>query len=453
MLDKYAAMPIFACAFALIIDPVLIYFVNPPPYTLESIMAPRFDNRIVWPTMAAISVFAAVRNRSRLASLARPPHLLCLMAYVALAGASVLWAFKPEISLIRFLQQLMIVVSIVVPAILAARTTDMMRALFLCFAFASIINIFFVLGGDPIMAEYGSENVAIGYPGYFTGKNYLGECAALAFLLSLHEMLYPGVRRALGIIVVVIAVVLVFVSDSKTAFALAFVAPFLAALTLFVARKMRISPAIVLLMIPLCYMILSSVSNFNINRLSYMVYGDSTLTGRTLIWDFVQTEIERRPLLGWGYQCFWLVGSDGPSIVEAPGWIKNMPNAHNGYYDTTVELGYVGYAVLLAFILSTLHGIGRIAERDAPRAWLVLSLVLYIICFNYLESLWMRGFEFLWVVFLILVAEIGRYYQALPQPGAGYGFEPGGGSPESVPGKRRLRLEYGLSRRNGRRPP
>jgi O-antigen ligase len=154
-----------------------------------------------------------------------------------------------------------------------------------------------------------------------------------------------------------------------------------------------------------------------------MIYGDSTLTGRTLIWDFVQYEIGTRPLLGWGYQSFWLVGSDAPSVVEAPGWIKSMPNAHNGYYDATVELGYIGYVLLLAFILTCLHAIGRIAEREPARAWIVLSLALYIICFNYLESLWFRGFEFLWIVFLILAAEIGRYWQPVRElnsdPGSG----------------------------------
>jgi len=41
----------------------------------------------------------------------------------------------------------------------------------------------------------------------------------------------------------------------------------------------------------------------------------------------------------------------------------------------------------------------------------MLSLGLFIILSNYLESLWMRGFEFLWVVFLIIAAEAARYWQ------------------------------------------
>jgi O-antigen ligase len=148
------------------------------------------------------------------------------------------------------------------------------------------------------------------------------------------------------------------------------------------------------------------------DRMAYMLYHDSTLTGRTIIWEFLQYEIGRRPLVGWGYQSFWLV-PNSPS-AEASGWVSLMPNAHNGYYDTTVEMGYVGLAFLYVFIIATLHGIGRVADRDPARARLLLSLVLFFIMWNYFESLWMRGFEFLWVVFLIAAAEIGRYWQPFP---------------------------------------
>jgi O-antigen ligase len=317
----------------------------------------------------------------------------------------------------------MIITSIVLPAMVAARTADMMRGLFLVFAFASILNGFFALGGSQIVADYGSMGmVSIGYPGYFLGKNYLGECASLTILLSFHEMYYPGLRRALGAIVVVMASLLCFLSDSKTALGLVLLAPLLAGLTLIIRTKTRISPAIILLSLPLCYAALSSVSSFNMNRLSYMLYGDSTFTGRTIIWDFAESEIARSPLLGWGYQSFWLAGPEAPSIVDAPGWVKLMPNAHNGYYDTTLEMGYIGYALLVIFIIATLHAIGRVADHDPARAWLTLSLALYIIMWNYLESLWMRGFEFLWVVFLIVAAEIGRYWQPLPLSRAAYGL-------------------------------
>jgi exopolysaccharide production protein ExoQ len=413
MIDKCVIVPISACVYASILSPLLLLWTGPGfslANSLQEMMEPQPANKIFWPALAAISLVLAVRNRSRVGRLVWPPHIICLLAYLAFAGASVLWAFRPELSFVRFVQQVMIVTSIVLPAMLAARTTDMMRGLFLCFALASIVNVFFVIGNPPSVIQ-----MLDGYPGYFSGKNYLGEFSAITCLLAVHEMLYPGLRRALGILVVIIGILLLFLSNSKTAFGLALFVPLLARLTLTTAKTMRISPAIVLLSIAICYAVLSGVSGFNSNRLSYILYGDSTLTGRTIIWDFARYEIERRPFLGWGYQSFWLVGPDAPSIVEAPGWVKNMPNAHNGYYDTMLEMGYVGLALLIIFITATLHAIGRVADRDPARAWFALSLVLFVILYNFLESMWMRGFEMVWVVFAIVAAEMGRYWPAFPQ--------------------------------------
>jgi hypothetical protein len=97
-----------------------------------------------------------------------------------------------------------------------------------------------------------------------------------------------------------------------------------------------------------------------------------TRSHRACIWDFAKYEIARRPLLGWGYQSFWLVGPDAASVVEAPGWVKTMPNAHNGYYDTMREMGYVGYFLLVTFIIATavldkVVGPDMIAVAPAPK--------------------------------------------------------------------------------------
>ena len=97
----------------------------------------------------------------------------------------------------------------------------------------------------------------IGYPGYFTFKGMLGEFAAFAFLLSLYEMFHPGWRRVFGFIIVVTSIYLVIVSESKGSLGCAVLAAILATLVLFVGKKMRVSPAIVLLPLPICYAVLS----------------------------------------------------------------------------------------------------------------------------------------------------------------------------------------------------
>src|SRR5262249_16798856 len=129
ILDKYAAVSIIACIFALIVDPLFTIYFNPPPYTIDTIMVPRLDTRIFSPALATLPIFLALRNRFRLSALSWPPHIIILGIYLVLAGASVLWSFKPEFSLIRFLQLVMVVTSIVLPALLANRSVDLMRAL------------------------------------------------------------------------------------------------------------------------------------------------------------------------------------------------------------------------------------------------------------------------------------------------------------------------------------
>jgi exopolysaccharide production protein ExoQ len=425
MIDKCAIVPMSVFIFSIMIMPLMIFVTGGPGQTMQSMLAaaaaltaaaPRPEPRIFWPVMTAISIVLAMLNRTRLSTLTLPPHIICLLAYLAFAGISTLWAFRPELSFIRYVQQVMVLTCILLPMMLTIRTTDMMRCLFLCFSLAAVVNVFFIPFNSPSVVA-----TLKGYPGYFTGKNLLGEFAAIALILALHEMLYPGFRRAFGMIVVIIATSLIFLANSKTALALALFAPLLALLTLTVRKRLRISVAVILLTIPACYLVLSGVSNFNAGRLSYMAYGDPTFSGRTIIWQFALKEIERRPLLGWGYQSFWLVGPDAPSVVEAPGFVKDMPNAHNGYYDTLLEMGYVGYALLLIFVVATLHAIGRLSDRDSARAWVLLSLALYVIIHNGLESTWMRAYDLMWVVFVMIAAEIGRHSQPSAMKRKAYG--------------------------------
>ena len=76
--------------------------------------------------------------------------------------------------------------------------------------------------------------------------------------------------------------------------------PFIAAFALLLRRRTGISPAILPLALVFFYLVVSSISNLNMGRLSYMLYGDSTFTGRQIIWDFASLQIERRPLFRMG---------------------------------------------------------------------------------------------------------------------------------------------------------
>src|SRR5262245_34139452 len=126
-------VPILACAYASIGQWLLGFVIGSDP-TAPNVIVPRLENRIFWPVLTAMAVVLVLKNRARLGGFVWPPHITCLFAYLAFAGASILWAFKPDVSFIRFLQQLMIVSCIVLPVTVADRAADMMRGVFLCFA-------------------------------------------------------------------------------------------------------------------------------------------------------------------------------------------------------------------------------------------------------------------------------------------------------------------------------
>jgi exopolysaccharide production protein ExoQ len=418
-MDKFAFVPVCAIAYSIIVAPLLgVIFPNSgasgtsAAARIAALMQPRPENKIFWPAMVAITVVLVARNHARFIKLTWPPHVKWLVVFLAYCGASVLWAFKPDFTLTRFVLASMIIISIVLPGMLADRSTDIMRGVFLCFALASVMNIFFVLNQRPMLYEDGSM---LGYSGYFSFKGILGECAAITFLLSLREMLYPGFRRVVGVIVAVVAISLVFPSYSKGSLAFAIIAPCVAGITLMIGRKLKVSPAIVLLPVVILYQVLTHMPSVNlVERMSWYAYGNYSVSGRTVIWDFVRREHERRPLLGWGFGSFWQVGSDGPSITDCGGWVCSMPSGHSGYWDTLLELGDIGYPLLIIFIMSTLHAVRRVADGDATRAWLLLSLALYVIITNMIESVWMAGGDMNWMIFLLVVAEIGRYWNASP---------------------------------------
>jgi len=398
-LDKFAVIvPVAACFFACVVSPLILLVVGG-----GDLQTVRPENRVVWPILATAALALAALYRSRPNGLAITPQMAALMIYLALAATSVFWAFSPQYAFKRFVQQLMIVASIVVPTMLAGRMAELMRGMFLCFAFAALLNLAFV---------FGRPTTEIGHPGYFASKNQLGELAAMTLFFSLWEARWRGARRAFAIFMIGVALFLLVAGHSKTSLGLVVFTPAVAAFVLAASMATRISAAIVLVYLSavgaLCYVAASVVFSFNVDDVSLFLFGDPSFTGRTTIWAFATGMIAQRPLLGWGYQSFWLVGPDAPSVLQAPGWVADMPHAHDGYLDTMLETGVVGLAVLVAFLLATVHAIGGVAKREPMHAWLALSLVLFIMITNGLETTWLHGFDPLWLVFLVIAAEPRR---------------------------------------------
>ena len=117
---------------------------------------------------------------------------------------------------------------------------------------------------------------------------------------------------------------------------------------------------------------------------------DLSLTGRTQIWSTVLDSIAKRPMLGYGYQAFWL-GLEGESyrVILVVSWV--LAQAQNGFLDVLLESGLLGFSiVVLVFGFALRDGLGcLLRSRDEKQLRAVewyLSIVLLTLFYNLDES-------------------------------------------------------------------
>jgi exopolysaccharide production protein ExoQ len=374
-------MPVFAIFYVLLVLPFL-------PDDGKG----RVENILFWPAAAALTLALILSNWSRLDSrFWRSPPIIALIAYMSFAAASVTWAYAPDYAFSRLAVQVLGLIVIVAPYALRIRAKYTIQLLHVCVATALAISAVYVLTTPPS---------PIGHPGYFLHKQELGLLAASGVILSTHELLFRGWRRLLAIIAICVGVWLIVASQSKSALAFSFFAMACSWLILFLCRKLRTTPAFIIAAVVVASMFVSNP----IERIGYRLYGDSTLTGRTAIWDFAKYQISRKPWFGWGFHSYYFVPNSPQE--QAGGYVAQMPSSHSGYLELQLETGRIGYWLFLGFIFASLHCVERC--MDAVRAWIYLSNMLFALLINFLDSAWF-AFNTVWIIYLIVVAEAVQY--------------------------------------------
>lgn len=134
-----------------------------------------------------------------------------------------------------------------------------------------------------------------------------------------------------------------------------------------------------------------------------MLGRNPSLTDRTAVWADVLA-LQNRPLLGYGFESFWL----GDRLLAMwDKWWWRPTQAHNGYIETYLNLGFVGLGLLAALLLSTLRRISRQLLTDFDFARLRLALLFAILFFNYTEAAF-KAVHFIWTIFFIIAMEPPR---------------------------------------------
>jgi exopolysaccharide production protein ExoQ len=123
---------------------------------------------------------------------------------------------------------------------------------------------------------------------------------------------------------------------------------------------------------------------------------NETLTNRTDLWDVLNTMVVN-PNVGAGYMSFW-TGARLETIWQAVG--ANVNQAHNGYLEQYLNLGWVGVGFMALLLTGALWNTWRTLSVDAPMGVLRLSFLLAALAYNLAEASF-YGINNMWVLTLI----------------------------------------------------
>jgi O-antigen ligase len=152
-----------------------------------------------------------------------------------------------------------------------------------------------------------------------------------------------------------------------------------------------------------CLIAVPSVVLFiGIEGILQMMGKDPTLTDRTLIWGLV-INMATNPWFGTGFENFWM-GARLDRIWSEYKWGPNQ--AHNGYLEIFLNLGWIGIGLLALLLLVGYQTIIARLHRFPSSGCLMLAYFVIGIVFNFTEAAFFRISHPAWFVFLLAITKV-----------------------------------------------
>ena len=350
----------------------------------------------IWMVLLFGSTYLVIKNwrqaRGLLAAVNRP-----FLYFVVLASLSLLWSIEPAFTLRRIIHLYIIVLVSVAFASAGwrpRRFENSVRWLLGLLLAASAIFCYW----DPELAIHHEQmrELINAWHGITTGKNVLGSLASCAFILWLHGLLTGETGRVAAIANLALAgLCLVMCRSSTSLMATAFAAFFVILLLRPSGSMRRLMPYIVsffaaaVLLYALAVLNILPGLSVILTPISMFSGKDLTFTGRTNIWYLLKLHIRQHPLLGTGYEAYWIGPVPSSPSYDMINQLYFYPTeGHNGYLDVINDLGYVGGACLLAYFIVYLRQGLNLMRLEKARGALYLALIFRAFLADMSESHW-----------------------------------------------------------------
>jgi O-antigen ligase len=198
-----------------------------------------------------------------------------------------------------------------------------------------------------------------------------------------------------------LAIVLLFMSDAKTAWVLGAFYVF----AMYIAERLQkvhrkdASIAKVLLLVVIGLLV-AAIPMF-LPTILDVLGKDASLSGRVPLWTSAFTSVLKRPLLGYGYAAFW-TGLQGESLNIFLSTHFLIYQAQNGLLEVWLEIGLVGVVLVFVTFVSALRSASicfRHGDAMAAR-WYVGMIVLTVI-YNVDETCFATAHSLSWLLYIV----------------------------------------------------
>jgi O-antigen ligase len=352
-----------------------------------------------------IGLFVLVKRGRQVARLLQANGPIVL--FFLYCAVSLLWSDYPEVAFKRWTKALGDLVMVLV--VLSDREASaaferlLSRTTYLLIPLSVLIIKYY----PDIGRGYGRWDYKTYYTGVTPNKNTLGAICLLCGLASVWRFLNDyqerngtaRTRRLLAHGVILLMVLWLFwMANSMTAFSC-----FLLGGVVLLAGNFRAvvkNPRAMHLIIAAILSVTISVLFFNVSPEVLETMGrDPTLTDRTQIWALL-TSMSGNYLLGTGYESFWL-GQRLEKIWSIYSW-KPL-EAHNGYLEIFLSLGWVGVALLAVVLVTGYRRVFAAFRRNPSVGSLMLAYFSVGVVFNCTEAALFRMMTPVWMFLLLAI--------------------------------------------------